>query len=109
MRKVFFCASLLCLLSLGIAAQDTYTNPIIDRSLPDPSVIRDADGTYWLYATEDIHNVPIYKSTDLVEWTYVGTAFTDATRPQMVPGGGIWAPDISYVNGRWLLYYSKST
>ena len=109
MRKHTVVFSLLCLLSLGLSAQDTYTNPIIDRSLPDPTVIRDGDGTYWLYATEDIHNVPIYKSTNLIDWEFVGTAFTDATRPKMVSGGGIWAPEINYVNGRWLLYYSKST
>jgi len=96
------------MLNLSLSAQSTYTNPIIDRSLPDPTVIRDSDGTYWLYATEDIHNVPIYRSSDLIEWTYVGTAFTDATRPKMVPKGGIWAPEINYVNGKWLLYYSKS-
>ncbi len=108
-RKTALILSLFCLLSLGLTAQDTYTNPIIDRSLPDPTVIRDVDGTYWLYATEDIHNVPIYKSTNLIDWSYVGTAFTDVTRPKMVSGGGIWAPEINYVGGRWLLYYSKST
>lgn len=47
----------------SLRAQETYTNPIINRSLPDPTVLRDADGTYWLYATEDIHNTPIYRST----------------------------------------------
>ena len=88
----------------------TYQNPVISRSLPDPTVIRAQDGYYYLYATEDTHNVPIYRSADLVTWRYMGTAFTDATRPMdMVPNGGIWAPDIVYLNGKYLLYYSKST
>ena len=87
----------------------TYQNPVIDRSLPDPTVIRAQDGYFYLYATEDTHNVPIYRSDDLVKWRYMGTAFTDATRPMdMVPGGGIWAPDINYINGKYVLYYSKS-
>ena len=108
MRNRCFLFILSFLFAARLAAQDTYSNPIIDRSLPDPTVIRDGDGTYWLYATEDIHNVPIYKSLNLLDWEYMGAAFTDATRPQMVPGGGIWAPEINYVNGKWLLYYSKS-
>ena len=88
----------------------TYNNPVIDRSLPDPTVIRAQDGYFYLYATEDTHNVPIYRSDDLVKWRYMGTAFTDATRPMdMVPNGGIWAPDINYIDGKYVLYYSKST
>ena len=88
----------------------TYQNPVIDRSLPDPTVIRAQDGYFYLYATEDTHNVPIYRSADLVKWRYMGTAFTDATRPMdMVPNGGIWAPDINYIDGKYVLYYSKST
>lgn len=90
--------------------QQVYQNPVINRSLPDPTVIRAHDGYYYLYATEDTHNVPIYRSSDLVKWRYVGTAFTDVTRPMdMVPDGGIWAPDIVYLDGKYLLYYSKST
>ena len=85
-----------------------YTNPVIKSSVPDPTVLRDDDGTYYLYGTEDIHNTPIFKSTDLVNWNLTGTAFTEETRPQMVPGGGIWAPDIQKIKGKYILYYSKS-
>ena len=86
-----------------------YHNPVSKYSLPDPTVNKDANGYFYLYATEDTHNVPIYRSKDLVTWRYAGTAFTDATRPMdFVPNGSIWAPDINYVNGQYVLYYSKS-
>lgn len=85
-----------------------YSNPIIANSLPDPTVIRAKDGMFYLYATEDIRNVPIYKSPNLVDWTFVGTAFNDSTRPRMVKRAGIWAPDINYVDGRYVLYYAMS-
>ena len=91
------------------AAQTQYSNPVIDESLPDPTVIQAADGYFYLYATENIRNVPIYRSENLVEWRRVGTAFNDRTRPQMVPNGRIWAPDINYINGKYVMYYSKST
>lgn len=85
-----------------------YHNPVIKTSLPDPTVIK-VGNTYYLYATENIRNVPIYKSSNLIDWIYVGTAFTDETRPNIVKKGTIWAPDINYINGKYVLYYSQST
>ena len=85
-----------------------YQNPIINASLPDPSVIKAHDGHYYLYATENIRNLPIYRSDNLVEWDYVGTAFDDESRPKWNPNGRIWAPDINFFDGQYVLYYSKS-
>lgn len=87
---------------------DNYFNPILNLSLPDPTILKAADGNFYLYATEDTRNVPIYKSKDLIAWQFVGTAFTDNTRPSFEPNGGIWAPDINYINGKYVLYYSMS-
>jgi arabinan endo-1,5-alpha-L-arabinosidase len=86
----------------------TYRNPILAKSTPDPTVIRVPDGSFYLYCTEDIRNIPIYHSTDLVHWNFVGTAFTNETRPNFEPKGGLWAPDINYINGKYVLYYSMS-
>lgn len=87
---------------------DSYYNPIMQISLPDPTIIRAQDGNFYLFATEDTRNVPIYRSADLVRWQFAGTAFTDNTRPTFEPNGGIWAPDINYINGKYVLYYSMS-
>lgn len=48
--------------------KNVYRNPVIDYSLPDPSVIEGDDGYYYLYATEDIRNLPIHRSRNLVDW-----------------------------------------
>ncbi|MFV0332418.1 MAG: family 43 glycosylhydrolase [Dysgonomonas sp.] len=85
-----------------------YSNPVINKSLPDPTIIKAQDGYFYLYATENVRNTPIYKSKNLVDWTFVGTAFTDVTRPTFEPKGGLWAPDIEYINGQYVLYYSMS-
>lgn len=90
------------------AAKKTYKNPVVDYSLPDPSVIKAKDGYFYLYATEDIRNLPIHRSKNLVDWEEVGTAFTNETRPTFEPKGGLWAPDINYINGQYVLYYSMS-
>jgi len=85
-----------------------YKNPVVPYSLPDPTIIRAEDGKFYLYATEDTRNTPIHRSSDLVTWEFLGTAFNATTRPSFEPKGGIWAPDINYINGKYVLYYSLS-
>ncbi|MDF9831721.1 family 43 glycosylhydrolase [Parabacteroides sp. PF5-6] len=88
--------------------EGTYKNPVIAYSLPDPTIIKAQDGYFYLYATEDIRNTPIHRSKNLVDWEEIGTAFTAETRPTFEPKGGLWAPDINYINGKYVLYYSMS-
>ena len=92
-----------------------YHNPVIRVATPDPTAIRANDGYYYLYATEDIRNIPVFRSKDLIEWEEVATAFTDETRPDFAPGNkdnkdnihaAIWAPEIRYIKGKYVLFYS---
>lgn len=116
-RKLFFLSLWFCFVSCSSQTiqkekiQETdnfYQNPVINYSLPDPSVIEDSDGYYYLYATEDIRNLPIHRSKNLVNWEYVGTAFTQETRPDFEPKGNLWAPDINKIGNKYVLYYSMS-
>jgi len=91
-----------------LSEDKVYQNPIIAGSLPDPTIIKSFDGYYYLYATEDIRNTPIHRSKNLVSWEFVGTAFTDISRPIFEANGGLWAPDINYIEGKYVLYYSMS-
>ncbi|RZJ77415.1 MAG: arabinan endo-1,5-alpha-L-arabinosidase [Flavobacterium sp.] len=110
--KINFISMLFFIMSINLLnAQQinlTYQNPIINKSLPDPTVIKAKDGYFYLYATENTKNVPIYKSKNLTDWEFLGTAFTNETRPSFEPKGAIWAPDINYINGKYVLYYSMS-
>jgi len=105
-----YCVIMSGILCIGLNAQNskTYSNPVIATSLPDPTVIKAEDGKYYLYATENIRNVPIYSSSDLVNWIFEGTAFTNQTRPNFEPKGGIWAPDINRIGDKYVMYYSMS-
>lgn len=85
-----------------------YQNPVVNYSLPDPTIIQADDGYFYLYATEDIRNLPIHRSRNLVDWESVGTAFTKDTRPTFEPKGGLWAPDINKIGNQYVLYYSMS-
>ncbi|MDR0559791.1 MAG: family 43 glycosylhydrolase [Prevotellaceae bacterium] len=90
------------------SAGQIYRNPVVDVNLPDPTVIRADDGYFYLYATEGIARTPVFRSKNLVEWQQAGAAFTAETRPSWEPDGKIWAPDINYINGKYVLYYSMS-
>ena len=92
---------------------ETYQNPVFEPVIADPSIIRDDDGTFYAYGTEDAWNhstdfryVPIIKSDNLVDWEYVGDAFEQ--KPDWKGFAYIWAPDIQYFNDQYYLYYSLS-
>lgn len=84
----------------------SYNNPVISVSVPDPTAIRAEDGYFYLYGTEDIYNMPVYRSRNMVNWEYMGTAFTKETRPNWREGHSLWAPEIRYFDGHYVLYYS---
>ena len=94
-------------------SQLAYHNPVIRIAAPDPTAMRAKDGYFYLYATEDIRNLPIFRSRDMVKWEEIGTAFTDETRPDFLPDNKdvkerahLWAPEIRYVKGKYVLFYS---
>ncbi len=120
---------------LGVAAKPakvgtgTYTNPLTVNSpvgmvdnCPDPTVIRGqqpGDNYWYMYCTKDPFNdedhaagrygtftgIPVFRSHDLVNWTFEGQALEEV--PDWgAPTSGLWAPEISYFNDRYYLYYT---
>ena len=78
----------------------------------DPSMIRAADGSYLLYSTDQY--LQIRRSTDRIHFTKIGSVFPGGapwTAPFTDPAnpGYLWAPDISFHNGKYYLYYAAST
>lgn len=76
----------------------------------DPSIIS-VDGFYYVFSTGT--GLPIRTSLDLVNWSLDGQVFATApswitTSDSMHPND-LWAPDISYFNGTYHLYYAAST
>ncbi len=82
----------------------------------DPSVMRQA-GTYYLFATDAVLAgqtgfLPIRCSTDKVSWHACGYVFPamPAWIATAAPGAiNLWAPDISYFDHLYHVYYAAST
>jgi arabinan endo-1,5-alpha-L-arabinosidase len=87
------------------------TNPIIIGSYADPTVIR-VGNQFYLYVTSD--RVRGYKSTDLVNWERINGSANPSevftTKPNFTgeSNAGMWAPDINYFDGKYVMYCSMS-
>lgn len=87
-----------------IAMQTTFHNPVYPHNFPDPFVLKYC-GEYWAYCTgswRDGRWFGVLRSRDLARWEEVGGAV------EPLPGDWpcLWAPEVSYHNGRFYLYYS---
>jgi GH43 family beta-xylosidase len=83
---------------------EIFKNPVYPHSFPDPFVLKFRD-EYFAYCTgaaADGNIFSILHSRDLVNWSEVGSAMSPLdTRPPYY-----WAPEVSYDNGKFYLYYS---
>jgi len=94
--------------SLGETCAVEFRNPVIGQDGPDPTVLRDKDGTFWLYDTADL--LAIWHSDDLVSWQRVGSAFNEDTRPAEsrydYGKAWLWAPEIRIIRDKYVLFFS---
>lgn len=84
-------------------------NPILKGFNADPSIIRVKDTYYIANSTfEWFPGVQIHESKDLVHWQLVSHPLNRTELLNMrgnVDSGGVWAPDLSYADGKyWLVY-----
>ena len=91
----------------------TYTNPLFYDEFSDPDMIRVGPDFYLTGTTmHSMPGLPILRSRDLVNWTFVayaldkldlGPAFR-LEDGQNVYGQGIWAPSLRYRNGTFFIF-----
>ncbi len=96
------------------AARESLVRDFGSRNVPvhDPSTIIKCKDQYWVFYTG--RGVQSYHSRDLIKWEPGPRVFTNAPSwiAKAVPanrGLSYWAPDIAYVDGRYLLYYAASS
>jgi arabinan endo-1,5-alpha-L-arabinosidase len=81
-----------------------------DITVHDPSVVKRTDGSYLVAHTGD--NIALKTSTDRTAFRNAGTVFPGGAPWTTTYTGGsrnLWAPDLSYRNGQYFLYYAAST
>jgi len=86
-----------------------FHNPILPGFNPDPSILRVGEDFFIATSTfEWFPGVQIHHSRDLVHWRMVGRPLSRPAQLDMrgdPDSCGVWAPDLSYADGRfWLTY-----
>lgn len=90
-----------------------YTNPVVKGFYPDPSVCS-ANGKYYMVCSsfQYFPGVPLFESTDLVNWTQIGYVLTKENQvmlDKVNSSGGVFAPTIRYNNGRFYMVTTNHT
>lgn len=84
-----------------------YSNPIIPGFNPDPSIVRVGEEYYLVTSTfQYFPCITIYHSKDLIHWEIIGHGITEdklLDLSKYYDGCGIWAPDISYYDGKFYI------
>lgn len=105
---------ILCFASLFANAQrqpDSVgtVKPTRETPVHDPVMIKEGN-TYYLFCTG--FGISVFSSTDMKNWKKEKPVFAipPGWAVETIPGykGHTWAPDISYHNGKYYLYYSVS-
>ncbi|GGL00437.1 arabinan endo-1,5-alpha-L-arabinosidase [Mangrovihabitans endophyticus] len=81
-----------------------------DITVHDPSVVIRPGGGYLVAHTGN--DISLKTSSDRIAFRNAGSAFPGGAPWTTAYTGGsrnLWAPDVSYRNGRYLMYYSAST
>lgn len=105
-KYIFVC---LCFIVGSVFSQQKEPLPINDTFVHDPVMIKEKD-TYYLFCTGQ--GISAFSSKDLKTWTRLAPVFSE--KPVWTDtvvnnfNGHIWAPDISFHNGKYYLYYSVS-
>ncbi|MDN3260603.1 arabinan endo-1,5-alpha-L-arabinosidase [Streptomyces sp. CSDS2] len=105
-------ATALALLPTTASAGPAYPDPLPltgQQTVHDPTVHRLKDGRYVAYSTGGVLGARL--STDLRHWTDAGDAFPapPAWWHDYNSAADPWAPDLTYRDGRYWLYYAVSS
>jgi arabinan endo-1,5-alpha-L-arabinosidase len=90
-----------------------YPNPGVvkgDTGTHDPSMVKTPGGSYLLAYTGN--GIALKTSTDRTTFRNAGAAFPNGTpwaNTYTAGSATLWAPDISYHGGKYLMYYAAST
>ncbi|MGI8867850.1 MAG: family 43 glycosylhydrolase [Mycobacteriales bacterium] len=102
--------------SAGRQSGTTYRNAVTDGysiDFPDPTVMRGKDGYWYAYVTGGPYDETgagdsskMARSADLIHWQKLGPIFSTSNFPSWAdPTTGFWAPDIRYLDGRYVMYF----
>ncbi len=113
MRRLIALLAAVIVVLTPVAAQANPVSESFADTFADPVIVRGDDGLWYAYGTTDplregegvFHRIPMARSSNLVDWTYVGDAFTASQRPAFAAENtAFWAPDVRRQGDHWVMY-----
>lgn len=113
MQRKMVVALLVASTTAASAQQGPLMEPVLRENFPDAFVMAEGNGGFVAYATNDVQNVPLAVSRDLVSWTILKDrsgrrADAMPTLAPWVKPGFTWAPEVMKVGAKYLLYYTAN-
>ena len=101
-------------LSLGVVhaqgESETFSNPVFAHDWPDPTIWQGDDSLYYTFSTAGTNYAKglgkFLWSENMVTWdTIPDYVWTSQTLSQLKQyGSSLWAPQVTRIGGRWLMY-----
>lgn len=101
-------------LSLGVVhaqgESETFSNPVFAHDWPDPTIWQGDDSLYYTFSTAGTNYAKglgkFLWSEDMVTWdTIPDYVWASQTLSQLKQyGSSLWAPQVTRIGGRWLMY-----
>jgi len=81
----------------------SFSNPLFAGDYPDPSILRDGDDYYIVHSSFYYYpGLPVWHSTDLINWTPVTNALNTYV-------GSVWAPELIKYDDKYYIYFPSDT
>lgn len=105
--KLYLLAAFIISTSFNRMNAQSFTNPILAGFYPDPSICR-AGNDYYIVVSSFAYypGLPIFHSTDLVNWKQIGAALNRPEQLNLDGAGvsrGLFAPSITYHKGTFYI------
>ncbi|TBU30490.1 glycoside hydrolase family 43 protein [Dichomitus squalens] len=107
--KLSFLESIISLVTCTLAQTPNPLPGSSDTVVRDPAIYYNGDSKkYFVFSTDN--DIGIFTSTSLLgPWTSVGSVLPNCSTINLSGNCDLWAPDINFVNGQYVLYYLVST
>ncbi|HWG85472.1 MAG TPA: glycoside hydrolase family 43 protein [Deinococcales bacterium] len=83
-----------------------FSQPVITSDFPDPFILRTPNAYFAFSTNSGGQNAPVSRSTNLVNWQFVGDALPVLAEWINTLNASIWAPESIQVKGGYAMYYS---
>ena len=94
---------LLVLWSMGVQAQETFTNPLLPAGADPWCYYKDG---YYYYTHTTRNNITLWKTDNIANLPSAEKKVIFIPTPDTSFSNALWAPELHFINGKWYVYFA---